>query len=366
MVGKKRVFLPALPGMNVRTLFEILARDGNRIDIQYFPRLVILFGFGVVNSVLGCIERYQSISKIQAERMPEEPVFIIGFFRSGTTFLQNLLSHDDNFVSPSSYFCMFPNHFHYSKKIGVRIMNHLAPGKRPMDNIKFDGNVPFEDEFALAALSSVSPYFRFLFPNSDNNYMALDPQSLPDKALTRWKEAMCYLMKSISFWKDKRQILLKSPLHTGRVGTLLEMFPKAKFIHIVRNPYHVYQSNKSLWEKTLCRMHMQFPDPTQIEEIILSWYTEIFSLLERDRPLIPKGSLVEIKFEDLEKNPIDTLEGIYEQLNLKDFDEFKVKLLNYMNTKEKYRKNIYNVDPLDIQRVGVRWEDFFERYGYAR
>lgn len=38
------------------------------------------------------------------------------------------------------------------------------------------------------------------------------------------------------------RLLIKSPVHTGRVKTLLSIFPDAQFIYIHRNPYEVFQS----------------------------------------------------------------------------------------------------------------------------
>jgi hypothetical protein len=36
--------------------------------------------------------------------------------------------------------------------------------------------------------------------------------------------------------------LLKSPVHTARVELLLQLFPKAQFIYIHRDPYTVFKS----------------------------------------------------------------------------------------------------------------------------
>src|SRR5687768_18104609 len=41
--------------------------------------------------------------------------------------------------------------------------------------------------------------------------------------------------------------ILKSPPHTCRVPTLLRLFPDARFVHIVRDPYAVYPSTLHLW-----------------------------------------------------------------------------------------------------------------------
>ena len=36
--------------------------------------------------------------------------------------------------------------------------------------------------------------------------------------------------------KYNRSLLLKSPPHTARIRLLLEMFPNARFVHILRDP----------------------------------------------------------------------------------------------------------------------------------
>ena len=38
------------------------------------------------------------------------------------------------------------------------------------------------------------------------------------------------------------RLLIKSPVHTGRVKLLLDLFPNAQFIYIHRNPYQVFKS----------------------------------------------------------------------------------------------------------------------------
>ncbi len=355
----------ALPGMSYKTLIEILGREGNQIDRRYWGRFAMLKGLGLVNSVLGAIEKKQNSSKIERHKITKAPLFVIGYFRSGTTYLHNLLSLDESNLSPNTYFCFFPNHFHYSKKNGMKVVNLFAPRKRPMDGIKFGANMPYEDEFALAALTTVSPYLRFLFPNSDDDYMALDPCHLPADAMERWKEGMSYLTKSLNLWKGRRRILLKSPLHTGRIKTLLELFPEAKFIHIIRNPYHVYQSNKKLWEETLNHVHLQVPSPGKVDEIILSWYTELYSLFERDRHLIPEDSLIEMKFEDLEKSPVDNLRDIYEYFGFSGFDILEKKAFEYLESIGDYQKNVYQLNSVDKEKVRFRWQKIFQRYSYT-
>ncbi len=96
----------------------------------------------------------------------------------------------------------------------------------------------------------------------------------------------------------------------------------------------------------------------------MSWYVELFSLFERDRELIPAGSLYEMKFEDLEAEPIKTLRGMYEGLGLPGFEYFEERLKVYMRSIDGYEKNTYHVTEADREKVRRTWGKNFERYGY--
>ena len=61
------------------------------------------------------------------------------------------------------------------------------------------------------------------------------------KELKVFEEVFTKLIK-ISLWNTKgTQFLSKNPPHTGRVKELVKMFPNAKFIYLMRNPYTVFE-----------------------------------------------------------------------------------------------------------------------------
>lgn len=326
-------------------------------------RLAYMVVLGTINSVFGVVESLVNGPKIRKQPIEHAPLFVIGHWRSGTTHLQNLMSLDENFTYPTAYQASFPHHFVFSLK-GTRIFDLVAPKKRPMDNMAFSANVPHEDEFALAADATVSPYMRMLFPvTGDNGYSELDPRRLSKEALELWKKSLVRFLKKVALADDGR-LVLKSPPHLGRVGTLLELFPEAQFIHIVRDPYTVYMSTHKLWRNTFSYGHLQIPPPELLDEIILSWYTELFDLFERDRHLIPEGSLHQMKFEDLEQNPLESLEKVYGDLRLPGFDRFRKTADEYLSSIRDYKKNEYEIADATREKVSRRWRRSFERYGY--
>jgi hypothetical protein len=244
------------------------------------------------------------------------------------------------------------------------IFDKIAPVKRPMDNVAFSSLVPHEDEFAMAAYCGVSPYVRFLFPlTASNGYTEFDPCALDSRALDRWKEAFLLFIKKLTLSEQKR-LVLKSPPHMARIRPLLELFPEAKFVHIVRDPYRVYLSTKKLWRNSLSFAYLQQPDDELVDELILSWYTKLFELYERDRGLIPAGALYEVKYEDLERDPLETLESLYEALGLEGFPEARPCFASYLESVRNYEKNVYEMDPDVRERIALRWRSTFQKYGY--
>ena len=353
-----------IQGMTLGTLLKVLARNGYLVDPQCLGRLAHLVILGVFNSVFGAAETVFNGRKIRQQRIDDSPLFILGHWRSGTTHLQNLLSHDDNFTCPTAFQASFPHHCIYSR-LGRRVFDYIAPTKRPMDNVAFAADVPHEDEFALAAESTVSPYVRVLFPVTGNSeYEALDPQVVPPEALKKWKKSLILFLKKVAYAPNVERIVLKSPPHLARVSVLTDMFPKAQFLHIVRNPYKVYLSFRQLWQNTFAYSHLQIPSQQLVENLIFSWYVEMYSVFDRDKGLIPEGALYTIKFEDLEAEPIETLRGVYEALNLPGFDAFEKKVSSYLKSIEGYRKNEYQVDEITREKVACLWWRTFEQYGY--
>ncbi len=363
--GKKWHINPqVIQGMDLGMLVRVLSRNNFRVDPQCLGRLVHLCVLGVFNSVFGWCEEFFNRDEIESTTVDTPPVFVIGHWRSGTTHLHNLMSLDPGLVAPNAYQACFPGHFIYSQ-VGAPIFDLLAPRKRPMDNVAFSAGTPHEDEFAVAASCGVSPYMRVLFPvTGDNAHAELDPLRLDHAALDAWKRSLVTFLKKIALSEDGKRAVLKSPPHMGRIATLLEMFPHAQFVHIVRNPYDVFLSTRKLWRDSFGLAHLQVPSRELVDELILSWYTELFDLFDRDRDLIPPGALCEIRYEDLESQPIPTLEIIYNGLGLAGFVELQAKATAYLHSLEGFKKNVLEPDRQAFDKVRLRWQGVFERYGY--
>ncbi len=345
-------------------LLRVLARNRFRVDAPCLGRLVHLIVLGTFNSVFGWCEDTFNTEEIQSTVIEKAPLFIIGHWRSGTTHLHNLLSLDPNLAAPNAYQACFPGHFIFSQ-VGSAIFDLLAPKKRPMDNVAFSSFAPHEDEFAVAASCGISPYMRVLFPvTGDRSCSELDPMRLDGPALDLWKQSLVEFFKKLTFSEDGKRIVSKSPPHMARIRPLLELFPEARFVHIVRNPYDVFLSTRKLWKDSFGLSHLQVPTRELVDEMILSSYNQLFDLFERDRDIIPAGALHEVRFEELEADPVSTLEKTYQGLNMNGLEEFQPVVSSYIRSLAGFKKNVLIPDEQAFAMVRARWKHTFERYGY--
>ncbi len=360
----QRLIMQPITGMRSLDLLRVLARNDFRISPGRTPVLAFLAAASIYNSVYSRYENRLNMPKVAGTRVSSAPIFILGHFRSGTTYLQNLMSFDENLCTPNYFQAMFPHVYLYCQRVGGRVMNSLLPPTRPMDNVALSAHLPHEDEFALAALSLTSPYLRFLFPvTGDKPHSSLDPLELPSRDLERFKHAMDLFIRKLTFARARR-VLLKSPPHLARVRVILELQPRARFIFLARNPYDVYLSTVHLWKNTLSRFHLQNPPDSLVEQTIFSWYGQMHSLFERDRGMIPPGQLTEIRYEDLEREPLAVLARIYDELDLPGFEGLEKGAAKYLEGIAGYRKNRFILCGEDRDKVAREWEDWFRRYGY--
>jgi hypothetical protein len=188
---------------------------------------------------------------------------------------------------------------------------------------------------------------------------------VPDGELEECKQALVLFTKKLT-WKYRKPLLLKSPPHTCRIKLLLELFPEARFVHIHRNPFTVYQSTRHTLSRVLRHTRLQGGTGYDAEDNILRRYREMYEVFFDERGLIPEGRYCEIGFESLESDPIATMRGIYEAMRLPEFRGAEADLKAYMATISAYRKNSFpDLAPETRGRIAVEWQRCFAEWGYS-
>jgi hypothetical protein len=304
-------------------VLRILWRAEGQIPPAYWPRLVLLLLLSGISTVASLPERaiLGVWLRLRPPRMEPNnaPVFVLGYFRSGTTFLQNLLEADLTLRSPTWPQVLAPQTF----VLGWALLRYLFVPLLPLTRldavVPVGAGLPAEDDFALNNLGGMSILAgRAILPRRQaffNRFHDLDALSADE--LISWRSHQLAFVQKLTLVAGGRRLLLKSPSHTARVRYLLELFPGAKFVHISRSPEAVFRSNLVLARELQRAFALQSPLPEdEQEEIITAEYlaTELHYLADRSR--IPAGDLTEVRLQDLSADPVGEMKRIYRELSL--------------------------------------------------
>ncbi len=352
-------------GCDVGTWFRRLAENRYAVDWCVVPWLPLITLASLEFTFLRNFQRRIYGRRIDGTPLRPDPIFVIGHWRSGTTLLHELLALDERHAYPTTFECIAPLHCVLTRRLAMRWLSRFVPKTRPMDNMALGWDRPQEDEFALVGMGLPSPYLMCAFPRRGpvyGEYLELD--DVPPKDLENWKRLFVQFLKQVAY-RDPRRLILKSPTHTFRIRTMLELFREARFIHIVRDPYVVFASTVHLW-KTLQDLYaLQAPTHTWLEEYVLETYLRLFRRLDETRSLVPAGRFAELRYEDLVRDPVATLRATYDQLDLGEFEHVAPAIERYAAEAADYQTNRYELPPALRERITRRWGDVIRRYGYA-
>ncbi len=348
-----------------------LLRHSGGIDHAYVPRALFVSLTTLVTAPLRLWERLRYGAKIRSTRIHPSPIFIIGHWRSGTTHLHNLMCQDPRLGFLSTFQAMAPGFCLVGRGRIQRMLAAQAAARYPtrlIDNIPLAFDAPQEDEFALASLFPLSFLHAFSFPRRAeeffDRYVLFD--DISDAQKERWTRTYLALLRKVTLAGGGRRLVLKNCADTGRIQTLLELFPDAKFIHIHRNPYEVLPSALYMHRTVLPRSQVQEADPDRVETNVLRFYVRVLGRFLADKALIPSGNLVELRYDELERRPMEQLQRIYDELGLGGFDDARAAFEAYLRSIAGYRTNSYEVDAETIGKVNDHWGFAFDVWGYDR
>ena len=366
-------------GMVASSWFPMLVRNNFSVSPTRLPRAFLVSLLSIVNSALGSIQNLVFGDRIADAVLDKPPLFIIGHWRTGTTYLHELISLDESFIAPKTFECLAPAYFIMLAGV-LRYLSFFMPNQRPMDNMFIDWHSPQEDEFALANLGLHSPYESMMFPNNRtirHEYLTLT--DLSAEQIEVWKRGFLEFLQGVNFRRNvrtrssigTRRIVLKSPPHTARLQVLEQMFPTAQYIHMVRHPYDLFASTLSLWKTLFETQGLQKPrlsslanGAPSIEEYVLQTMNILYHDLYDQIAKIPSDRFCEVRYEDLVRSPIAEIDRIYRRLNLGKFDSFRPKLESHLQKLEGYKRNEYRISEDQKAEIRRRWHWYIDRYGY--
>jgi hypothetical protein len=250
-----------------------------------------------------------------------------------------------------------------------KIAQKLHP-TREIDNIPLSLDNPEEEDLAIANMSPYSYLHMYTFPRRASYYFEryiTNFDALPKSIRTEWGKYYLTMMRKATLKAGGKRLVIKNCADSARLKALLELFPDAKFIHTYRNPYDVFRSTQHLYRTVLVRAQVQEIDTKELETWVLRFYTQLMQRFLADKSLIPKGNLVEVKYEDLDKEPLAQLRKVYETLSLSGFAEAEPAFGTYLDSIKGYQKNVYKqLEDSLIVKVNQNWGFALEALGYKR
>lgn len=363
---QQRLSPGVLAGITLEDWQRLLRDNAFDVDLRYVPRAVIITLCSLVNSTLRpCEDLIFGRSITDAEILP--PVFILGLPRSGTTFMHQLFAVDKRFATPTLYQVRFPHTFLCTEAIVSRLTASLLPTRRAQDNVSIAWQSPAEEEGAVCVMSLCSRELADVFPRRRAHYARFGSlEHVSPAERSAWKEAMVHFVRKLTH-RYNRPLVLKSPSNTWRVSILAELFPDARFVYLCRNPYDVFSSRLKTHFHVMPYRQLQHVDQMEADEvewIIRRYRWLVDKSLEELRRLRP-GKIAEVRFEDLERDPVSQMRLIYTALDLPDFQEVEPALVRFAASLRNYHRNVHPPLPAHLrQRLAGEWRQMFETWDY--
>lgn len=353
-------------GANFRTWMRLLIENQFNLSLKRIPQIFFITLLVVFFTPFGWIEALLFNRKVKNIKLEKDPLFILGHWRNGTTFLQELLIRNPNHNYMSMFESIFSNHFLYFEKLMKWLFGLFLPETRPQNNVEIGVDSPHEHEWAIANLCSLSPYFGAYFPLNVEFYSRYALfKDLSQNQINKIKYYTEYVIKKLYLKKGNKLLILKSPFDTAKVDLLIDLYPNAKFVHIYRDPYEVFFSTKRMHKRTdiLFRLQKKHQD---LDKFILNSYRDIYEKYYTDKKLIPEHNLIEIRYEDFIADPIAFIKLIYDKLNLGGFEEALPEIEEYLTCVKDYKRSKYNISLKDKQWIYSYWHTIIDRMGYDK
>ena len=335
-----------------REPFEILIDSINReAELHFFGRLMTRSDILIwLQALLGIEAAFKQHPEI-ADEVIDEPVFIAGFPRSGTSILFELLSQDSQFGSPQHWELMFPypppeaETYDSDPRIErcqhlVTQLNRVTPTMATMHEM--DARLPNECIIGQAC-SFISEYIPFLFQVP--TYIGY----MYEKGNWEYSYGMYRkMLQLLQFKNPRKHWLLKAPSHLNFLPVLFKVFPDARVLITHRDPIFAQASVTNLagtfyWMRSDKPLDVQAFEGLLSPQMVAAQLDRIIDWLESGA--VPVEQVSHSLYADLLLKPEETLEEIYQQLGFEFSDDSREKMQQYLAAKPKgkFGKHKYSV-----------------------
>ncbi|MBY0423429.1 MAG: sulfotransferase [Parvularculaceae bacterium] len=354
-----------LAGADLGTLSAVLGRAGTP---HKHLKTALILAAATFRAPISFVEEVVMDEKLPKLEEMDPPVFILGHWRSGTTHLYNIMVKSGawGYVPPIA--TGLPWDLFGIARVFRPWLERALPEHRYIDKIPVTPDSPQEDEIAIANMSPLSFYHGIYFPKAFAQFLGrgLFFDGCTPREIDAWRARFVYFMRKLYLHQARKPLLIKNPVYTGRLALLREIFPEAKFVHIHRNPYQVFLSMRNFYGKLLDEFALQRWDHLDIDEAILSTYVRMMTALEKDAADMPADRYIEIRYDELDREPLETVREIYRALYLPGFDLAAPRFSHYIASVKSFEKNNFAFPEDAARKVEARLGRFIRKWGYQR
>lgn len=356
-----------------------LRLSGKRIRFLIF--FCILFSYGMIVAWCGFFFDNILFRRFRKQKITT-PLFIIGNFRSGTTFLHRLLAKDGK-----NFTCLKTWEIYVAPSIaqrkffrGVLIVDEWFGGFITRKLKKFESNVlrpiqlhriglrePEEDEGILLYIWN-SMFIWFFFPlleKMDRYFFFDNKMPRVEKRVIMRFYKRC-LQRHIYAHGGNKIFLSKNPCFTPKIDTILKYFPDAKIVYLARNPLGMYPSKMSWFSfcwNYFCTLKEPFPFKQEVISMSKKWYLYPLKRLKRES----KNRYRIIKYNDLIGKPEQTVKDIYNQFGFtmsKNFERLLKHEAEQVKTFKKSRVSSLGQLGLTRKQIVEAYSEVYNHFGF--
>ena len=299
------------------------------------------------------------------------PVVIVGPMRSGTTRMHRLLASDRRFSHMRSFETISPvprpdfedvlagEKDDFRPVLAARIMKVARLANPRTLSIHPTGPYEPEEELGLLVASMWG-----MKHEAQWHVPAYGRWCEGESAVPAYRH-MADLLRLVGWSQQVSSIrpwILKTPQHMLDLPALLEVFPDARLIFTHRDPLKVVGSAASLaWNQTI--IYSDHADPARMGQ---EWLRKTALQVERmraAREAIPTERMIDVQYEDMERDWRGTLERVYRFLEL-DMAPALPAMENYMQRASALKRKPH---AYSLEEFGLSEGEVLDRLGdYVR
>jgi hypothetical protein len=309
-------------------------------------------------------ETHPEISEVAIVR----PIFIVGMPRTGTTFLQMLLSRVPGcrWLAPWELELPFPRRGDWGGSGDRRRRSYERSLARLRRRTDLDAIHPVDSPAECWRLFVPTFLCHTLFL-----FFGFEGYRPWVEGLTRERARAAYAhyrrqLQHLAWQAPGSPFVLKAPEHAFNLPALLEAFPDASVVLLHRDPLDVVPSFSSLaWHcQCLC---LAEPDPAAVGRGALATLGHCGERILAARRTLNPDRFYDLHYRDLVRDPLGAAAGIYAHCGRPLGAEVRAALARWLEdrgrtprSRHRYALDDFALTPGDVDRAFADYRDYFE------